>query len=411
MYLNNANFLVNEEMMIAYLIKALFRSITKNKAAGPRKLFVDISAIYVSDGRTGIQRVVRSILSELFKSPPSGFEVYPVYAEKGAPWLHTHKYAPQNSEASRVSNGEKIQEQPGDAFLGLDLGAHLFPEADEQLERFKLNGVRVYFVVYDLIPLLYPEFSVGYITEAFCNWMSSLNKYADMLICISGTVANDVNNWLKINYPKCRHPAVSYFNMGSDIDNSLPTQGRPENAEKVSNFLSNGYSFLMVGTIEPRKGHKQVLSAFESLWKRNIPVRLIFVGKEGWNMEDFTAYISKKSNHCGKFMWVKNASDEFLNEIYNSATCLIAASYAEGFGLPLVEAAQHNLPVIARDIPVFKEVAGKYAQYFSSNDPEDLADTILKWTNNYASGELKFAGGIRRQSWRESTKELKKFIY
>lgn len=44
-----------------------------------------------------------------------------------------------------------------------------------------------------------------------------------------------------------------------------------------------------------------------------------------------------------------------------SSTCLIAASFGEGFGLPLIEAAQHGLPIMARDIAVFREVAKEYA--------------------------------------------------
>jgi glycosyltransferase involved in cell wall biosynthesis len=49
---------------------------------------------------------------------------------------------------------------------------------------------------------------------------------------------------------------------------------------------------------------------------------------------------------------LKDVSDEFLQEIYRSSSCLIVASHAEGFCLPLIEAAQFDLPVIARDIPV-----------------------------------------------------------
>ena len=45
-------------------------------------------------------------------------------------------------------------------------------------------------------------------------------------------------------------------------------------------------------------------------------------------------------------------------------------SEGEGFGLPLIEAAQYGLPIIARDIPVFREVAGENAYYFCGEDPQ-----------------------------------------
>ena len=58
------------------------------------------------------------------------------------------------------------------------------------------------------------------------------------------------------------------------------------------------------------------------------------------------------------------------------SSSLIAASECEGFGLPLIEAARQGLPVIARDIPVFREVAGDHAFYYSAGRPEELADAL-----------------------------------
>jgi glycosyltransferase involved in cell wall biosynthesis len=57
----------------------------------------------------------------------------------------------------------------------------------------------------------------------------------------------------------------------------------------------------------------------------------------------------------------------------------LAASEGEGFGLPIIEAARHGLPVLARDIPIFKEVGGRGASYFSADTPEALARFIKGW--------------------------------
>ena len=68
-----------------------------------------------------------------------------------------------------------------------------------------------------------------------------------------------------------------------------------------------------------------------------------------------------------------------LEQVYDSADALLAASEGEGFGLPLIEAAQHGLPIIARDIPVFREVAGENAYYFSGKDPQTLTEALRNW--------------------------------
>jgi glycosyltransferase involved in cell wall biosynthesis len=65
--------------------------------------------------------------------------------------------------------------------------------------------------------------------------------------------------------------------------------------------------------------------------------------------------------------------------IYAASDCLLAASEVEGFGLPLIEAAQRGVPILARDIPVFREVAGAHASYFSGNRADELALAVQGW--------------------------------
>ena len=135
----------------------------------------------------------------------------------------------------------------------------------------------------------------------------------------------------------------------------------------------------MVGTIEPRKGHRFVLAAMEELWRNGNETQLVIVGKEGWRSHDITRSISENPRLGKRLFWLPRASDELLEQLYAQASALVAASANEGFGLPLVEAAQHGLPIIARDIPVFREVAGDHAFYFSDDRPVPLASTFTRW--------------------------------
>ena len=129
----------------------------------------------------------------------------------------------------------------------------------------------------------------------------------------------------------------------------------------------------MVGTIEPRKGHMQVLDAFDQLWSQGMDINLIIAGAEGWRhlrqdmrrtIPQIVARLRSHRERGRRLFWVNGPSDEYLEKIYATSSCLIAASEGEGFGLPLIEAARHKLPIIARDIPVFREVAGEHALLF-----------------------------------------------
>ena len=96
----------------------------------------------------------------------------------------------------------------------------------------------------------------------------------------------------------------------------------------------------------------------------------------------------------------------YLDKIYAACTCLIAASEDEGFGLPLIEAAQHKLPILARDIPVFREVAGKYASYFYGNDPQDLVNAIRGWLMLYQNDRHPKSEAMSWVTWSQSTQRL-----
>ncbi|MCI4412194.1 MAG: glycosyltransferase, partial [Thiotrichales bacterium] len=103
--------------------------------------------------------------------------------------------------------------------------------------------------------------------------------------------------------------------------------------------------------------------------------------------------------------------DEYLEKVYAISTCLIATSEGEGFGLPLIEAAQKKLPIIARDIPVFREVAGEFAYYFKNdNDASVLADTISDWLDLYKNNEHPKSDDMPWLTWKESAEQLLKAL-
>jgi glycosyltransferase involved in cell wall biosynthesis len=157
-----------------------------------------------------------------------------------------------------------------------------------------------------------------------------------------------------------------------------------------------------VGTLEPRKGHRQTLAAFELLWAQQIDVNLVFVGKKGWMVDDLAALINNHAELGKRLFWLDGISDEYLGHIYAASTCLLSASEGEGFGLPLIEAAKQHIPVLARDLPVFREVAGDHAFYFKGFEAQDLADSVLRWVSLNQSGKAPNSKHIPILTWAQS---------
>lgn len=200
-------------------------------------------------------------------------------------------------------------------------------------------------------------------------------------------------------------PKITSFHLGADIENSLPSKGLADNANEVLQKLSTKPTFLSVGTIEPRKGYTQLLKSFNQLWEQGYDVNLVIVGKKGWLVDELCEDLQNHEKLNQNLFWLNGISDEYLESIYNASTCLVASSEAEGFGLPLIEAAQKAKPIIARDIPVFREVASEYALYFkNSQNPSAISDAIKEWLS--LDGKHPDSSAMSYLTWQESAKAL-----
>lgn len=377
---------------------------------GKRQLLVDISELVNRDSKTGIQRVVRSVLSELMSNPPEGFTVEPVYANQndaGYRYARTfaQSFTPVKGDRS-VPEDSPIEIQSRDVFLGLDLQHHVVLHQGPFYAHLKRVGVQVYFVIYDLLPVLLPQMFPEGTPSIHAQWLGVLAR-ADGVVCISRAVADEMIVWLSVAGPQRLRPLkLGWFHLGGDVAGSLPTRGLPNDVSNVISALSSRPTFLMVGTIEPRKGQLQTLMAFDRLWREGVNVNLVLVGKHGWNVDLLIEMLRVHSELGKRLFWLSGISDEYLEKVYLASTCLIAASEGEGFGLPLIEAAQQRKPIIARDIPVFREVAGEHAFYFSGHEPDALARGVQDWLALNKLNKAPQSDGMPWRTWKESTRDL-----
>ncbi|MFA9216860.1 MAG: glycosyltransferase family 4 protein, partial [Sphingomonadaceae bacterium] len=375
----------------------------------PRQLLVDISAMVQTDLKTGIQRVVRSILMALIKAPPAGYRIEPVYSPgRGEPYRYARHYMQQMLLAPfDIADDAPLDTQAGDLFLGLDLMMHGTQQNAAQLQQLRARGVQLYFVVYDILPVLQPHrFPFGAEPD-FAAWLATIADLSDGLLCISAAVADELAGWLAQHRPQRVDPlGIGYFHLGADIDASAPSFGLPDNVEQIMAQVASAPTLLMVGTVEPRKGHAQALAAFDLLWQQGVAVNLVIVGKHGWMVDEVARDLRNHPQQGKQLIWLSGVSDEMLLKLYHGAAGLLAASEGEGFGLPLIEAAQHGLPIVARDLPVFREVAGPHAHYFSGLTAEALAATMRDWLDLLQKDKVPASSGMPWLTWDGSTQAL-----
>lgn len=373
-----------------------------------KQLFVDISELVKRDSRSGIQRVVRGVLLEWLNNPPYGYRVEPVYAvEGGDGYRYARQFTMQllNCKVDGLTD-EAVAYSSGDVFFGLDLQPWIVSEQEIYLKLMRLQGVQIYFMVYDLLPILRPDCFYEGVDAVFRKWLKLILGF-DGVICESHAVSEDLRQFVRregLNVGAGFHSDVCH--IGADEWRAPESLAVSEEFEALCNIFRSNLTFLMVGTVEPRKGHALVLDAFSDLWHRGSEAVLLIVGKHGWMVDELAERITTHSLFNKKLYWLQDVSDGQLEALYKNASSLIAASEAEGFGLPIIEASQRGLSVIARDIPVFKEVAGDYAYYFSGRSAKELADDLTSWMALFSKKEHPHSRGMPWRSWELVAKDM-----
>ena len=391
-----------------------------------KRLFLDVTATRDTTRQTGIERVASSLARELLKHPPAGFRVEPVHISFiGGRW-HT-RYAKQFAcqllgLRSLSLSDDVVEPQAGDIYVTLDLASGPFVQASQagMFEKYRQRGVTTHALVYDLLPVRLPAVFPAGADALHAEWLSEISKL-DSALCISKSVKADLEAWQaenQITWPNRRPFSVAAFELGADVWPMAPLKRDPVNLESLLGQIPVGKLFLSVGTLEPRKNFAQTLKAFELLWSQNIEVSWVLVGREGWTgqpelqRQDILALIECLESHPEKgrrLYWMNELHDDQLAQLYAHADCLLNASLGEGLGLPLLEAARYGLPLLLRDLPVFKEVAGKNATYFSANSIESLATAIEKW-NHSSEAQKTDVENIQTITWNESKSQVLKVL-
>ncbi|OXJ02098.1 glycosyl transferase family 1 [Burkholderia sp. AU33803] len=387
---------------------ASLRVLPKPQRRG-RWLLVDVSIFAMHDAGTGIQRVVRSVAIELLRAPPDGFEVKLVRATRKQGYRHVELQCPvgEDDRLQLQTLDLPVNVQCGDIFLGLDFCSRIVPARLRELLSWRQIGVKCAFVVYDLIPALYPQWFTKNGRRNYQKWLRSISIHADMLCCISNAVADDARHWISSRFDICDGEInFRWFYLGASFGEEVVEPIQPVVMRVGGSEVALARSLLMVGTVEPRKGHDQVLGAVEELWQRGFDVVLVVAGRQGWNVESFASRLRAHPENGKRIIWLEDVSDSQLGWLYKNLGGLVMASMAEGFGLPLVEAMHHGMPILARDLPVFREIAGESASYFYGDNPIELADRILEWINDSESKRAPATDRTRLLNWRESTNWL-----
>lgn len=220
-------------------------------------------------------------------------------------------------------------------------------------------GVKPVYLVHDLIPITHP---------AFCRAGEAARHRARMRNALKSACGIIVNS-------RATGDALAEFARAEGLpqpDSQVAWLGADEQVPPAGLTLPQRPYFVMIGTIEARKNHMMLLR----LWQRLVAElgdpapELVLVGQRGWEADAVFAVLDDDPQLADHVREMGRCDDATMLALLDGARALLMPSFIEGFGIPVIEALQRGTPVIASDLPVFREISGQIPLFL---DPTDEA--------------------------------------
>jgi glycosyltransferase involved in cell wall biosynthesis len=246
--------------------------------------------------------------------------------------------------------------------------------------RIRAQGCAIVILVHDLLPITMPEQYAYPWREDFKKNLIQAFDHASAFVCVSETTRQALRTFAR-EVGKDGNFATAH-NGYQAVGTSTPTS-RTHRLDVL--FKSALAPLLMVGSIEPKKGHVRVLEELERKWSSGYDRPLAIAGRPGWMASDIVQRIRHSLYFGKKLFWFEDFDDDDLSFAYSRCHALVFASLAEGFGLPLIEAAMDRKPAIVYRTEIAEEILGDYGVFFDDS-PNALSTALdaLEQPQTYA---------------------------
>lgn len=233
-------------------------------------------------------------------------------------------------------------------------------------------GIKSVVTIHDLIFMRCPEY-YNPVDVAIYKWkFRNTCKQADRIIAISECTRRDIMELGEIDDSRIN---VVYQSCGTRFCQQV---GEAQKAEVRSRYSLPQRYILFVGTIEERKN---ALLAAQALPYLSDEIHLVLVGRQTAYAKTITSF-ARQNGLANRIHMLSGVPTSDLYAIYQQAECFVYPSRYEGFGIPIIEAIQSRLPVIACTGSCLEEAGGPDNVYVDPDEPQEMAMAIKSITDN-----------------------------
>lgn len=174
-------------------------------------------------------------------------------------------------------------------------------------------------------------------------------------------------------------------------------------------YTNNCQYFLFIGTIHPRKNIKNLILSFEKFKNSfSSSTKLLIVGDKKWWDNDVKSTLNSLL-HKDDIIFTGRVSDDDLKSIIGAALAMMYVSFFEGFGIPIVEAMNCDIPVITSNTSSMPEIGGNAAIYVDPFSVDSITDAMVRiFKDENLRNDCIAKGKLRRDnfSWNKTAENL-----
>ena len=230
------------------------------------------------------------------------------------------------------------------------------------------RDIKPVFFIHDVIPLEHPEFVTSREHAFFQRLIANTAHHAKGLIVSTHAVERSLGKFMHPLPPVlvCPHPVASLFmNAAGSADPHVHT--------------APPY-FITCGQLDKRKNHRVLLEAWKTIARSGggLVPKLLIVGIPGSASDDVRRHLDEWDPQRNHVLEIAGLPTPTLIELLRQTRALLMPSFAEGFGLPILEALTVGTPVIASNIAVHREVGRDGAAYVDPHKPQSWISAIQR---------------------------------
>lgn len=366
---------------------------------------------------TGVAQYIKNLVRELAEITPENEYVIVVPSRFNKESVNFPPNCVVHSLNEKKGSGsigrvwwEQIQIPEFFAKEKIDLAWFPFPTNPWTKDRYK-KGIKTVVTVHDCISWTNKKYTRSVLAKLYHYQRRRALKKADVVLTVSEASKKDIEK-------VCKVPAEKIFVVYNDADEDYKKVPNADFSEKVLNEfgLACERYFLYCGGYDERKNVDKLLEEYKIFAESKPEIPLVLVGEKLFNTRLYRSFnlALKEAGKVGKIIFTGFLLNEKLNVLYRNCAAYVNLTSAEGFNIPVIEAANCGAPLLLSDIEVHEELFKNHAIFIDLSKNGEASNHMREMLENFSLREKLVKKSLdlsKKFSWKSSAQKAKEVLF